>query len=78
MAKNTCNYCQSKSIGEFPLFEKDDESRQDQGYSTADEGVIKEFNLGNNQRIQKQGVALNKKLLEFCPEIHKVVIDPKG
>ena len=77
MAKNTCNYCQSKSIGEFPLFEKDDESRQDQGYSTADESVIKEFNLGNNQRIQKQGVALNKKLLEFCPELHEVMMNSR-
>ena len=44
MANNTCNYCKSKTIGELPLFEEDDESRQDQGYSTADEGVIKEFN----------------------------------
>ena len=77
MAKNTCNYCQSKSIGEVHLFEKDDESRQDQGFSTAGESVIKEFNLGNNQRIQKQGVTLNKKLLEFCPELHEVMMNSR-
>ena len=73
--KNTCKYCESKTIDEVALFEKDDEGRQDQGYSTANDDIVKEFILGNNQRIQKQGVALNKKLLEFFLEIHKLILN---